>query len=222
MSMVRRISHGSRHPDSGVEWLKSLLSAGFFCVRFGDRQKTMNATSTYRFFQRQVSAADLTNPLFADVMDVWQGLRGDAVAPPWRVADMLCYPSVVIPFISVVDMIAPGQFRYRYWGTGHVDVKGYDYTGCTPLDHEPPEYGRMINDEYQAVSDCAQPMAFVHDIHPGLGQTSKHQETLRLPLANDGKVISGVISFADWRTNAGQWTEMFDILADTPANANAF
>jgi len=160
---------------------------------------------------------DLHNPLFAEVIDVWSGLRGGAVAPPWRVTDLLRYPSAVIPFISVVDVTPEGGFRYRYWGTGHVDVKGYDYTGRSPMDHEPPEYGRMINDEYQAVRDSAEPMAFVHDIRPGLAQVSKYQETLRLPLANDGRTVSGVISFADWRTNAGQWTEMFDTLSEAGA-----
>ena len=186
---------------------------------WGASLKAMIATPAYRFFQRQVAIADLTNPLFAAVLDVWQGLRGDAVAPPWRVADMLRYPSIVIPFISVVDVISEGEFRYRYWGTGHVDVKGYDYTGRSPLNHEPPEYGRMINDEYRAVAAASQPMGFVHDIRPGLAQVSKYQETLRLPLANDGETVSGVISFADWRTNSGQWTEMFDTLADMPVDA---
>jgi hypothetical protein len=168
----------------------------------------------FRFFQRQVPISDLNNPLFADVLDVWKNLRADDMAPPWRVADLLRYPAAVIPFISVVDRTPEGEFVYRYWGTGHVDVKGYDYTGKSPLNHEPPEYGRMINDEYRTVAQGAEPMAFVHDIRPGLAQVSKYQETLRLPLANDGKTVSGVISFADWRTNAGHWTEMFDTFSD--------
>ena len=180
------------------------------------QEVTISATdATYRFFQRQVEIANLKNPLFTEVLSVWNDLRDDTIAPPWRGADLLRYPSVVIPFISIIDVLTDGEFRYRYWGTGHVDVKGYDYTGQSPLAHEPREYGRMINDEYASVVDACQPMAFVHDIRPGLAQVSKYQETLRLPLSNDGSTVSGVISFADWRTNSGQWTEMFDTLSDT-------
>ena len=187
------------------------------------REATISASDpAYRFFQREVPIADLRNPLFADVLAVWTALRDGTMAPPWRVADMLRYPPVVIPFISVVDVTEDGEFRYRYWGTGHVDVKGYDYTGRSPRDHEPADYGRMINDEYRAVAETAKPMAFVHDIRPGLAQVSKFQETLRLPLANDGRTVSGVISFADWRTNAGHWTEMFDTLSDATAGLDAF
>ena len=183
------------------------------------REATISTSeSAFRFFQREVAVTDLRNPLFADVLDVWSGLCGSNVAPPWRVTDMLRYPPVVIPFISVVDLTADGEFRYRYWGTGHVDVKGSDYTGRSPRDHEPAEYGRMINDEYQTVVETAKPMAFIHDIRPGLAQVSKFQETLRLPLANDGRTVSGIISFADWRTNAGHWTEMFDTLSDATAS----
>ncbi len=177
--------------------------------------------SAYRFFQREVTIEDLRNPLFADVLAVWDALRGDAMGPPWRVTDMLRYPHAAIPFISVVDLTKDGEFRYRYWGTGHVDVKGYDYTGRSPRDPAPADYGRMINDEYRTVADTAKPKAFVHDIRPGFAQTSKFQETLRLPLANDGRTVSGVISFADWRSNAGHWTEMFDTLSDPAAGLGA-
>lgn len=176
----------------------------------------------YRFFQREVAIADLRNPLFADALTVWNTLRGDAIAPPWRVADMLRYPPAVIPFISVADLTADGDFRYRYWGTGHVEVKGYDYTGRSPRDHEPAEYGRMIDSEYRAVAESVQPMAFIHDVRPGLAQVSKFQETMRLPLANDGQTVSGVISFADWRSKADDSAEMVDVFSDTAADLGAY
>jgi hypothetical protein len=186
------------------------------CVFGALREATISTSEpAYRFFQREGAIDDLRNPLFAEVLGVWDQLRDGNVAPPWRVADMLRYPPAVIPFISVVDVTTDGEFRYRYWGTGHVDVKGYDYTGRSPRDHEPADYGRMINDEYRAVVEAAKPTAFVHDIRPGLAHVSKFQETLRLPLANDGRTVSGVISFADWRTNSSQWTEMFDTFSDT-------
>ncbi len=177
---------------------------------------------TYRFFQREVALADLRNPLFAEALAVWNALRGGAIAPPWRVADMLRYPPAVIPFISVADLTADGDFRYRYWGTGHVDVKGYDYTGRSPRDHEPAEYGRMIDNEYRAVAETAKPLAFIHDVRPGLAQTSKFQETMRLPLANDGQTVSGVISFADWRSKVDGAGEMINAFSDTTADLGAY
>lgn len=176
----------------------------------------------YRFFQREVAIADLRNPLFAEALVVWNTLRGDAIAPPWRVADMLRYPPAVIPFISVADLTADGDFRYRYWGTGHVEVKGYDFTGRSPRDHEPAEYGRMIDNEYRAVTETAKPMAFIHDVRPGLAQVSKFQETMRLPLANDGQAVSGVISFADWRSNAGHTADAVNVFSNATADLSAY
>ena len=205
--------HGTRH--GAIQRSHGRLPC---LASWGPLEVTISATdATYRFFQRQVDISNLQNPLFSEVLDVWNSLRSGAIAPPWRVADLLRYPSSVIPFISIVDLLPNGEFRYRYWGTGHVDVKGYDYTGQSPLAHEPPEYGRMINDEYTSIVAAGHPMAFIHDIRPGLAQVSKYQETLRLPLSNDGISVSGVISFADWLTNSGQWTEMFDTLSDPAA-----
>jgi hypothetical protein len=169
---------------------------------------------THRFSQQQITIDDLGGPLFGRVFATWEKLRGAAFAPPWRVSDMLRYPTEAISFISVVDVLESGEFKYRFWGTGHVEVKGYDYTGGAPLDHEPPEYGRIIDGEYQAVRDSGRPMAFIHDIRPLLDRSSKHQETLRLPLSNDGMTVTGVISFADWRDELGPAVSVFDRMAE--------
>ena len=165
----------------------------------------------HRFDQRQIPVSNLNNPKFQEVLGIWSALRGQSIAPAWNTADLLKYPTSVIPYISVVDVLPDGEFRYRFWGTGHSDVKGYDYTGQSPRDHEPQEYGHMIHDDYEQVVNQAEPVAFVHDIRPEISHAPKFQETLRLPLSNDGKNVTGVISFADWHTNADHWVDFFEV-----------
>lgn len=138
-------------------------------------------------------------------------MKKDVFAPPWAVADLLKYPAAAVPYLTVVEVIkSPQYFRYRFWGTGHADVKGFDYTGRSPLDHLPEEHGRAIDREYRMVVAERQAMAFVHDLQPQTDQPSRFQECLRLPMSNDGETVTHVISYSDWQTENEKWKRFFE------------
>ncbi|NQV83592.1 MAG: hypothetical protein HQ494_07195 [Rhodospirillales bacterium] len=116
----------------------------------------------------------------------------------------------IIPFITVVDVgYQPLAFTYRFWGTGQTQVKGHDFTGKSPLAHIPKEHGELIFREYEIVTERKEPAAFIRGIHPKDYSPSKIQETLRLPLSDDGETINHVVSFADWRTDMELWKQMY-------------
>lgn len=145
------------------------------------------------------------------IRQTWEDLRNGSFAPVWSVSDMLRYPVAAIPFFTVVQVMndEPITFKYLFWGTGHVDVKGVDYTGRSPLDHQPEEHGQAVDREFQMVATQQCPLAFVHDIRPRVDQPSLFQECLRLPLSNDGKQVTHVISYSDWQTDNQQWKRLF-------------
>ena len=149
--------------------------------------------------------------MFASVLRVWNDLRkNEAFAPAWSVAELLKFPASTIPYFTVVEAHgSPREFPYRFWGTGHVDVKGIDYTGRAPAEHQPEEHGDAIDREFHMVANERQALAFVHDLRPQADLTSLFQECLRLPFSNDGVTVTHVVSYSDWQTENEKWKRFF-------------
>jgi hypothetical protein len=165
---------------------------------------------TYNFVHHQLDVSDLGGPLFGPVLEVWGDLRQGAFAPLWAAGDLVKYPAAAIPFFTVVQAVeTPQAFKYLFWGTGHVDVKGVDYTGRSPIDHEPAEHGRAIDKEFRMVVEQRRMLAFVHDLRPQTTRSSLFQECLRLPLSADGEHVTHVISYSDWQTENEKWKRFF-------------
>ncbi|MEQ9557508.1 MAG: hypothetical protein RIG67_17200 [Rhodospirillales bacterium] len=178
----------------------------------GWRITIRNPKPTYKLINHQIAISELGGPQFSPVMRTWDELRRGAFAPPWSVGDFLKYPATVVPYLTVVDVIdVPPGFRYRFWGTGLSDVKGFDYTGRAPSDHLPEEHGRAIDLEYRMVLAECRPLAFVHDLRPRTDQASLFQECLRLPLSNDGETVTHIISYSDWQTENEKWKRFHEV-----------
>ena len=78
----------------------------------------------------QVAISDILTPEFEDFMDYWSSLRGGAFAPSWEQFDLLALDPKSIPRVVVVDVHRdPLDVVVRFWGTGHVQRKGFDKTG---------------------------------------------------------------------------------------------
>jgi len=167
-------------------------------------------TPTYGFANNQVAIPELDGTFFPEILNVWEGLRNDAFAPRWDVGDMLLYPAAAIPYFTVVEVSSETpELLYRFWGSGHVDVKGVDHTGRAPIEHEPREHGRTIDREYRFVLEARTPCAFVHEIYPRNRPLPLYQECVRMPLSNDGETVTHVISYSDWQTESEKWKSFF-------------
>jgi len=167
----------------------------------------------------EIEFSKLINPNFTTLMDLWTGLCGDRFAPMWRDVDLSRFPGNIIPFITVVDVSDSNEpFSYRFWGTGHTRVKGVDLTGKSPLSMFPKVVADLIVQEFTLVRNNKTPMSFVHDIRPQSDEASRIQETLRLPLSNDGQNVTNILSLADWQTDQDYWATMY---ADVKTEARA-
>ena len=99
---------------------------------------------------REIGFEELPEPLH-DGFDYWLSLKGKRLAPSWQEFDLLGLPASIIPYVTVVDRKVPlASSVYRFWGTGHVDAKGQDFTGKTLGDH-PPGRVAEVQDEYGKV-----------------------------------------------------------------------
>lgn len=159
----------------------------------------------------ELPIAELDSEAFHHVIEMWESLRGDRFAPSWRDIDLTRLPGKVVPFICVADVRDdPEDYIYRFWGTGHTEVKGMDNTGRSVLAHDPPQLGETIFREYQQVVRERAPRAYRHDLYPEIRHAAMYQDTIRLPLSGDGETVTQVLSYADWHSRWEDWQRIFE------------
>lgn len=166
--------------------------------------------SPMRVQELELPIESLESAEFHQVLDLWEQLRGDRFAPSWRAADLMRLPGKIVPFICIADVqTEPEDYIYRFWGTGHTEVKGIDNTGKSVAAHDPEELGQAIFGEYRRVVSERVPLAFRHDLYPELRHAAMYQDTIRLPLSADGETVTQVLSYADWRSRWEEWQRIF-------------
>lgn len=164
-----------------------------------------------RVLEAELRITELESDAFRHVLETWERLRGARFAPSWREVDLTRLPGKIVPFICVADVqLDPEDFIYRFWGTGHTEVKGKDNTGKSVRAHDPPELGEAIFREYARVTRERMPLAFRHDLYPELRHAAMYQDTLRLPLSDDGTRVTHVLSYADWQSRWEDWQRIFE------------
>lgn len=164
-----------------------------------------------RVQEEELPIESLGSEAFLHVLDTWQALRGDRFAPAWRDVDLTRLSGKIVPFICVADVHTdPEDYVYRFWGTGHTEVKGIDNTGKSVRCHDPAELGETLFREYGRVMRERVPLAFRHDLYPELRHAALYQDTVRLPLSNDGETVTHVLSYADWRSRREDCQRIFE------------
>ena len=150
-----------------------------------------NERVTIEAIRRQISdIPDYLKP----VLDYWQNLRGERLAPPWREFNMLALPFSTLPTTQVLDWFPEqGQFHFRYCGSGYASIHDVDLTGKSLMDIPFKELGEFLHKEYLSV---------VHDRDVNMVTYGYHdrqdfveiETCLRLPLSDDGDSITGIIA----------------------------
>ena len=149
----------------------------------------------------EVPIEELDDPALLDFLAYWERLRGEHWAPSWAAFDLLGLDLAAIPRVAVVDVLRdPLDFKYRFWGTAHVQNKGVELTGKR-LGAAPRLRGGTPVEEYTAVAEQKRPLASRAVI--SLAESERRlpfdQAMLRLPLSNDGDRVDHVISMASWK-----------------------
>jgi len=133
------------------------------------------------------------------VFDYWLSLRGDRLGPRWREFDLMKIPAKKIPFTIITDIInkEEGLMKYRFVGTDFYRVHGIELTGKNPLDVPPEELGKKLNQELLDIVREQKPTYSIHHLRE-IRRLHILQHVLRLPLSDDGKEVTHILSVVDY------------------------
>lgn len=130
------------------------------------------------------------------VLDYWREKKGSRIAPTWKDIQLSDFPPRVIPWTIVVDIDRDERsIRYRFWGTQLAEYYGRDYTGRSPLDIGPDEYGRTVYDAYMDTVDNKRPNLDVRE-YMARNERIGVQAVLRLPISDDGTNVDKALAVA--------------------------
>jgi hypothetical protein len=135
------------------------------------------------------------DPRLAWLFRYWQARRGERIAPRRADIDPVDFPGL-LPCILLVDVRRePLDFVYRVVGTEEVRRRRRDPTGCSVGTHY---YGPNREDAlgcYREVCETREPL---YDPRPYRTETGGYseEETLFLPLSEDGSEVSQVLVYA--------------------------
>lgn len=141
-------------------------------------------------------------PRLAELFDYWAGLAKPPALPKWggaagegfRLIDLA--PDILM-ILTVVDAgTAPGDFIYRFWGSGRFLFLGNrpDPTGRPVIEGLSELNAADVVAQYSAVYDSGQPVLMQNTWTLDSGLIAECQ-TLRLPLGRDdgsgiGKIVA--------------------------------
>ena len=145
------------------------------------------------------------------VLDYWHQARGDAFAPAWQTQFRLTdLPVNIVPDMTVIDRSdCSAAFLYRFWGTNHVVMKGFEMSGKT-IDQTPTKTIQTIGTkQLETVVQRRRPTVFLYTIDYPLRQRPA-EFILRLPLSDDGVKVNRIASFQDLSSSGARWKDLFD------------
>ena len=95
--------------------------------------------------------------------------------------------------LMLIEVTAPGEFRYRVYGTGLAEYYGRDLTGKTTAALR-PEVRALVCQEYAAVCQSAHPLLVTHTRR--VREQPMVVEKLILPFSGDGSSVARLLAGA--------------------------
>ncbi len=146
------------------------------------------------------------DPLTRALYAYWLECADGHLAPKWKDIDFMALPGPMLPYLTVIDLTAEGDFVYRYWGRGHTDYHGVDYTNKSLKTMRPLWVRDFLTHQYMRVVESKKPLLF----DTRYEKVDQPNYSLRLPLSDDGDVLTGILGLAIRRDVAGplrHWIE---------------
>jgi len=140
------------------------------------------------------------------VLSYWNAARGGRFAPAWqRDFSLMGLPLDLIPCMTVIDRVDGGQtYFYRFWGTRHVSMKGFEMTGKTVEQTPNKAIQRIATRQLEAVVQRRRPTVFLYKIdYPARHRAAEF--VLRLPLSDDGETVNRIVTFQDLDNAEMEW-----------------
>ncbi|MEX0694343.1 MAG: hypothetical protein WD075_07870 [Rhodospirillales bacterium] len=136
---------------------------------------------------------EVDNPAVATIYRHWKERAAGRWAPTWRDIDIMMLPPPLLPYVLVCDVTADNDFIYRYWGRGHTNYHGRDYTQKRLSEMKPDWVRDLLKHQYMRVLESREPRAF-ETRYDGVTQAVY---SIRMPLSDDGEALTGVLGLAD-------------------------
>ena len=160
--------------------------------------------------QRRLEFPPTCHPTTVALYEYWLGSCGDRRMPMRSDIDPITIPRTALPGISIVEVVHDDRrYVYRLVGTGEVEVRGNDPTGKSVLESF---FAPSAEDALACYDRLVATRAPLLDPMPFTAPSGKFvtEETLFLPLSEDGTHVSKILVYsysretinqtASWRT----------------------
>ena len=140
------------------------------------------------------SFLDTCDPRVQELFKYWEDRRGDRAMPRRRDIDPVDFP-YHLASVVLVDVHADGTFVYRVVGTNEVAIRGYDPTGRSVAE---AYFGPSLEDVLACYGYVREHGSFLFDPNPFVSKNQRYRcdETLFLPLSEDGETVSQILVYA--------------------------
>lgn len=151
------------------------------------------------------------NPDVLACRKAWDELRGSHTMPAWSDFDWFAFPTGVLPYFVVADVIDGGaDFVYRFWGSAHTEIFHRDYTQNLVSSVRPAQIAEEMLRQYRRVLETGAPCLFMFELMGGRGRNIPIRESsLRLPFAAADGSIGYIVSLSDNRRQSKDFSEFF-------------
>jgi hypothetical protein len=154
--------------------------------------------------QRRLEFPPTCHPMTVALYEYWLAMCGDRRMPMRSDIDPTNMPRHVLPGISIVEVVQDARrYVYRLIGTGDVDVRGNDPTGKSVLEGF---FAPSAEDALACYDRVVATRAPLLDPMPFTAPGGKFvtEETLFLPLSEDGNNVSKILVYSYSRETIDQ------------------
>jgi hypothetical protein len=135
---------------------------------------------------------EIAHPRLRQLLAFWDVKRGAQPMPACAAIDAVELWAW-LGNLMLIEVTAPGEFRYRVYGTGLAEYYGRDLTGKTTAALR-PEVRALVCQEYAAVCQSAQPLLVTHTRR--VRDQPMVVEKLILPFSGDGTSVARLLAGA--------------------------
>ena len=140
------------------------------------------------------SDTQLPDAYLRKALAYWQSKRGERNMPRRADIDPVEMPDL-LPYVRLVDVVAPGRYRYRLVGTELEQLHGgLKFTGKFVHEALPPPLANQIVPVYDECVRERRPVFLENTfLAPDRERVARHSRVLFLPLSEDDEVVSMVL-----------------------------
>ena len=141
-----------------------------------------------------MQSSELPDAYLRKALAYWQRKRGERNMPRRADIDPIEMPDL-LPYIRLVDVEAPGQYRYRVVGTEVEQMHGgLKFNGRLVHEALPPSLAIHVVPVYDECVRARRPVFLENRVlAPDKERVARHSRVVYLPLSENGQTVSMVL-----------------------------